>query len=674
MVYTGRLISFYRLFDLNSLVEVAHYMSYKQIACGIILGHSKSGNQHLKFLQHSVANYLIPDILKSNWTKLKIPYIHYKFESNIDGDIGFKIIGNKFQNNESNIGTLDGLFGIINFLEKSVNDVESRDEAKAADKVERPVINVESRDEAKAADKVEKPVNDVESRDEAKAADKVEKPVINVESRDEAKAADEVERPVNDVKSIVTGEEELKSKSNLPSPTFPDDEVIFRTKLKEIIAKVDSVLEKKEEVERLKQSKKIDEIARKLDEFRQKNILAKQSNEAENPKIEPEKVYSLVVYQSAKHYKLNHYNNVKNPIKLLNSTPHVQNDKQNNALVLYKNVNQEQGHKGIEKTQFICEALTYGEINVCPNNYQQLIGERRLRDFRDNNFPYGDEKIQDNWEIKEDDKKKLQIVPILIHDGKTAKFYLGKDKSDFEDGGDGNSPRPPPHPPRGGIAFLSSWSGKIEYNPIKKHIFTIFVANLGLNIVRQPFFQELINKICANMYSINDVYELLPTLSFDFIYDYFLAYEGGRADNLLNNILESGAFWVNLPEQNEVTNTHEGGIEKMEQSINETNLQIEQEDGNSVNQNKVTNTHEGEIEKMEESINVSKEETKQKSPSCFGCFKRLFTIFSRSKDKDKDPEIHVPEANQETNENTDENTDEKDCNIYNNYNPNYDLE
>ncbi len=42
MVYIGRLISFYRLFDLNSLVEVAHYMSYKQIVYGTLLGHSAS--------------------------------------------------------------------------------------------------------------------------------------------------------------------------------------------------------------------------------------------------------------------------------------------------------------------------------------------------------------------------------------------------------------------------------------------------------------------------------------------------------------------------------------------------------------------------------------------------------------------------------------------------------
>ena len=171
-------------------------------------------------------------------------------------------------------------------------------------------------------------------------------------------------------------------------------------------------------------------------------------------------------------------------------------------MVLYKNVNQEQGNKGTEETQFIYEALSYEEINVCPNNYQQLIG-MKLRDFRDNNFPYDYGKNLDDRDVKEDDKNKLQTALLLIHDGKTAKFYLGKDKSDFEDGGDGNSPQPPPYPPGGGIAFLSSWSDKTEYNPIKKHIFTVFVANLGLNIVRQPFFQELINTIYVNMYSIN---------------------------------------------------------------------------------------------------------------------------------------------------------------------------
>ena len=192
--------------------------------------------------------------------------------------------------------------------------------------------------------------------------------------------------------------------------------------------------------------------------------------------------------------------------------------------------------------------------------------------------------------MKENDKKKLQIVPpILIRDGISAEFYSNKDKSDFEYVVDGNLPQPPPYPPWGGIAFLSSRSGKTEYNPIKKYIFTICVANLGLNIVRQPFFQELINTIYVSMYSINDVYELLPTLSFDFIYDYFLAYEGGETDNLLNNILKRDAFLAKLPE-----------IEKMEESINETNSQIKQEGGNSVNQNGVTNTHEEKIETMDQ--------------------------------------------------------------------------
>ncbi len=396
-----------------SLAQVVHY--------SLAL---TSSNQHLKFLQHSVANYLIPDIHQSNWTKLKIPYSHYKFGSSIDGDIGFKIIGNKFQNNESNIGTIDALFGLINFLEKLVVNVEPKDETK----VEKPVVNVEP-------------------KEEAKPADKVEKLVVSDEPRDEAKPVDKVEKPVNDVGPIVTGDGESKGKSNLLNSTFPNEEVIFRKKLKEMIAKVDSVLEKKEEVERLKQSKKIDEIARKPDEFIKKNRLAEKYNEAENPKIEPEKVYSLVVYQSAKQYKFNHYNSVKNPINLPNSTLHVQNDKQNYAVVLYKNVNQQQVNKGTEETQFINEGLLYEEINVYQNNYQQLIGER-LRDFRDNNFSCGYRKIQDDREMKENDKKKLQIVPpILIRDGISAEFYSNKDKSDFEYVVDGNLPQPPPYPP-----------------------------------------------------------------------------------------------------------------------------------------------------------------------------------------------------------------------------------
>jgi hypothetical protein len=86
------------------------------------------------------------------------------------------------------------------------------------------------------------------------------------------------------------------------------------------------------------------------------------------------------------------------------------------------------------------------------------------------------------------------------------------------------------------------------------------------------------------MYSINDVYELLPTLSFDFIYDYFLAYEGGETDNLLNNILKRDVLLAKPPE-----------IEKIEETTG-TNPQIKQEGGNSVNQNGVTNTQEEKIE------------------------------------------------------------------------------
>ncbi len=144
------------------------------------------------------------------------------------------------------------------------------------------------------------------------------------------------------------------------------------------------------------------------------------------------------------------------------------------------------------------------------------------------------------------------------------------------------------------------------------------------------------------MYSINDVYELLPTLSFDFIYDYFLAYEGGETDNLLNNILKRDAFLAKLPE-----------IEKMEESINETNSQIKQEGGNSVNQNGVTNTHEEKIEKMKESINEGNPQIEQEVIKDHGCFGLFWRKLFGSKKNDSN-------AHKETNINTNENTHQKD--------------
>ena len=679
MAYTGRLISFYRLFDLNSLVEVAHYMSYKQIACGIILGHSASGNQHLKFLQHSVANYLIPDIHKSNWNKLKIPYIHYKFESNIDGDIGFKIISNKFQNNESNIGTLDGLFGIINFLEKPVVSDEPRDEAKPADKVERPVVSDEPRDEAKPADKVERPVVSDEPRDEAKPADEVEKPVVG------------------NARPIVMGDEELKGKSNLLSSTFPDDEVIFRTKLKEMIAKVDSVLEKKEEVERLKQSKKIDEIARKLDEFIQKNILAKQSNEAENPKIEPEKVYSLVVYQSAKQYKFNHYNNVKNPIKLPNSILYVQKDEQNNALVLYKNVNPQQGHKGIEKTQYIFEALTYEEINVCPNNYQQLIGER-LRDFRDNNFPYGNiqyKKAEENTQntiyyailivggaitvgintlVEAVLKLSNRILPnntgSFTNDNSTgdSKIEQRDDINELEqkktenqnnedqelfDDADNKKILPPPHNKE--LILVPYYSSETKHCLVAHYeAYIIIFINLGYNVITQEFFQEAMHRVYANIYPINDVYALLP---FDLIYEYSLYYTESTVNTLVNarDVFGDTAefLFYEIRNINVLLSSNRvlfgiGHDNQNENILIEEFLPVDYQTDNT-EQNEVTNTQK---EKIEENTNVTQEEIEDR-----GCFDWLLRIFSWHKNDGHDlqycnydpycfePDPHYPEFN-----------------------------
>jgi len=92
---------------------------------------------------------------------------------------------------------------------------------------------------------------------------------------------------------------------------------------------------------------------------------------------------------------------------------------------------------------------------------------------------------------------------------------------------------------------LGSYSGKAEYDPVKKHGYTILIANLGLNVVRQPFFQKLINVLYINIYSVEDAYKLLSTVSFDSIYEYYLAYQGNEIDILIDNILDIDEFSAN---------------------------------------------------------------------------------------------------------------------------------
>jgi hypothetical protein len=245
-------------------------------------------------------------------------------------------------------------------------------------------------------------------------------------------------------------------------------------------------------------------------------------------------------------------------------------------LVLYKATIQEKSNKGDEKTEFIIEASPYEEINVCPNDNQQFIG-KKLKDFIENNLSDGNEEIPDDKKLKESDGNMINIVPFfLIHEYIYVNFHPNEDNDDGENGDGGF----PPQDPGGfGIAiFPNSYSGKTEYNSIKKHIYTIFVANLGLNIVRQPFFQEFISETYANIHFINDVYALLPTLSFDFIYDYYLAYDENEVDGLTCNILESNVF-----KDLNILSTIENAIT----SENTSNQEIEQQRHSYINQNEI---------------------------------------------------------------------------------------
>lgn len=97
-------------------------------------------------------------------------------------------------------------------------------------------------------------------------------------------------------------------------------------------------------------------------------------------------------------------------------------------------------------------------------------------------------------------------------------FHLNGDYGSGEDGGG-----IPPQPGGGPAILAMPYSVKAEYDP-KKHIYTIFIANLGLNVVRQPFFQKLINALYVNSFFMDNDHEMLSTVSFDFIYEYYSGY------------------------------------------------------------------------------------------------------------------------------------------------------
>lgn len=234
-----------------------------------------------------------------------------------------------------------------------------------------------------------------------------------------------------DAEATTKPDASFKENFNLPKQIFSEDKVIFRKKLKKITRKVDSVLKEKQRVEGLKQSKKINEIAKKLDEFIQKN------------------------------------------------------------------------------------------------------------------------KLDEKYSAVEED---LNI-----------NFYLNGDDESGENGsGDGF----PPQPPGGFGILLRSCSGKADHDPIKKHIYIIFIANLGLNTVKQPFFKKLINALYVNIFFMDNDHKLLSTLSFDSLYEYYLAYQGNGIGRLIYNISGIDAF-LNA-NNNDEERKNEDGVGANSNSTNKT--------------------------------------------------------------------------------------------------------
>ena len=85
-------------------------------------------------------------------------------------------------------------------------------------------------------------------------------------------------------------------------------------------------------------------------------------------------------------------------------------------------------------------------------------------------------------------------------------------------------------------------SENLEFNPTKKHIYTMFLANLGLNTLRLPFFQDLINDLSENINSLEEAKSILSTLSFDTLVEYYYAVQPKNTFTSLLNFLNMDAF------------------------------------------------------------------------------------------------------------------------------------
>ncbi|MFK7761267.1 MAG: hypothetical protein AB8B46_04040 [Candidatus Midichloriaceae bacterium] len=284
-------------------------------------------------------------------------------------------------------------------------------------------------------------------------------------------------------------------------------------------------------------------------------------------------------------------------IELPKPVSHIQKTTESTTLVLYKHYNQIRSSENIVQIKLVKEALSYEEIDLYPNNYHELIG-KKLKDFMMKNLPDNDEEIQDDEKLKENNKNIMSFCS--IDDDLNINFHLNGDDGSGEDGGG-----IPPQPPGGPAILAMPYSGKAEYDP-KKHIYTIFIANLGLNVVRQPFFQKLINALYVNSFFMDNDHEMLSTVSFDFIYEYYSAYQGNGIGRLIYNISGIDTFLDNSAEveNKEESIVNEDGMRQIG-GIDSTNQQTA--GGNNVTNGFFTNISNYNIEFPEDSDQENKE-------------------------------------------------------------------
>jgi hypothetical protein len=650
MLHIERLISICRLFDLNSLVQMPYYANYNQVI-GIISDSKKNPFADFQLIQRDADKYLTND--KSNFIELQLANIKYDFEKASE-DHKFGTINSESQYDKDNVKIANPSFLPFNYSDNTRFNIAYVVEERCKSDVELTVAQCMP----------------------LKGKPHPPKPIFS-------DVADNVKQPAPDVELVVT------------KPILPDEGVIFRKKLKKIIKKVDDVLEEKQRVKGLKQSKIINKIARKLDEFIQKSQLDKKPQVVE--KVSEDEVIAskvknitdskpvehLVPYQEVEQEKSNYTPMVTNSTfaKLPNPISHIQKISESSALVLYKVDDQIRGkEKNIAQIKLISEALLYDfaflpspielalviykksdEICAPNNKFTELIPYVHqhcpISFTSSRNISYQETTpyiLSETLGIKlneyanpvcvesEEPLVKQIALPFLTINNADINFYSNEDNDSYGDGGGDGAP---PQPPGGFGIFLGSYSGKAEYDPMKKHIYTIFIANLGLNVARQPFFQKLIDALSINIYSVDDAHKILSTVSFDSIYEYYLAYQGNAVGRLIYNISGIDTFLDNSVEveNKEESIVNEDGMREIG-GIDSTNQQAA--GGNNVTNGFLTNISNYDISFIQD---LKGGETEEAETPCCSCMPPMFdkmynklNHWFKGKEGNVESELEVP--------------------------------